>query len=363
MDQARRTAGVLEPMSTTPSRHAAGRLSSAPRVIAQAAQLRAMFGSAIQPAADASADHEHGALERKAAGPSFNTNGGVVQRILRTHESKGDEGTILESVGDKGYLAEYGRWLAQDSSVLVDGEPKGKPGLIKTLKETEINGEEVTEQLVESLISSGAWKDLNGPDKKSMVDYVVEEGSLMPKPTHDQDLDEYIADQDFDGSYQEHVSAWIREKLSALTGASTVGDVGNIPEKWHADLAYLLYEATKAEYYADDVIVNPYVPPFKELIGDVNGGKIEAFKFERKYGANNQNWGAEFTVDSPAELKDYYDDKAVLHTHYPSAEYAPSYAHTKPEAKKMESGFGYTVVKTDNVTHVSDTDKTWDELS
>lgn len=316
---------------TTQARSSSGSLTSAPRVVAQAAQLQAMFGPAI------------------------------VQRMLRTHEKKNDEGTPVDGTGDKGFFNEYARWLAQDGSVLVDGAPVGVKGLITTLKAAKIAGDEIATTLVDSLMGSGAWKELNGSDKANMVVYVAEAGRLEP-PAEDEDLDTYITDYDFAEAYLDEVRGWILSKLSALSEADTIGKIGSIPEKWHADLAYLLYDATKAAYYGVQLPA-PVLPPFKKLIGDVNEGKVAGFDFVRKYGgATNQNWGAEFTVASPPPLKDRYDNKAVLHTHYPAADDPPNYAHTKPEEKKYEAGFGHTVVTTNKVTAVSDTDQAWNAL-
>ena len=100
----------------------------------------------------------------------------------------------------------------------------------------------------------------------------------------------------------------------------------------------------------------PYTPPFKELIAKVDAGEVSRFDCVRKYGgAAQQNWGAEFTVAAPAELSQKFAGKSVLHTHHPAAQAAPNDAHTKPEEKKYEPGFGYTVVDTGRVRGVQQT--------
>jgi hypothetical protein len=52
-----------------------------------------------------------------------------------------------------------------------------------------------------------------------------------------------------------------------------------------------------------------------------------------------------------------------LHTHYSDADSEPNYAHTKPEDKKYEPGFGYTIVDTDKVTSVEDSSQAWSTLT
>ena len=109
--------------------------------------------------------------------------------------------------------------------------------------------------------------------------------------------------------------------MAGTAVATTVGAIksGDIPQAFYADLAYLVYEATKAAFY-DTGLRPAYVPPFRQLIGDVNAGKVGELTFVRKYGAAGGKWGAEFTVNSPANMKEKYEDKAVLHTHYAAAD-------------------------------------------
>ena len=287
-------------------------------------------------------------------------NGTVAQRMLRTHQKKNDEGTQIDSTGDTGFINDYAKWLAKDTSALVDGDPVGLPGLIGTLKKAPVNGAAIKNELIDSVMSSGAWKEVNAKDLAELVTFVIKANDLSD-PEEGETSAAYIAALNFAEDYADSVRKWISDK-AALESASTVSAIAavTIPLAWHTDLAYLVYEATKHLYYAARYV--PYVPPFKGLIKDVNEGNVEEFEYERKYGAASHNWGAEFTVKAPQELKEKYAGKAVLHTHYPDASSEPNYAHTKPEDKKFEQGFGYTIVETDKVTSVADSSEAWSDL-
>jgi hypothetical protein len=285
----------------------------------------------------------------------------VAQRMLMTHQTKSDEGVQIDELGQVGFINDYARWLAKDTAALAEGKPVGKPGLAATLKLAKVDGKKLQQEMVDSVIASKSWKELGDSDKDSLVAHVREKGELG-------DLDEgstandYIETYDFEGSYEDDIRSWVAAKMKLAT-AATVGDVAgaNLPLAWHADLAYLVYEQTKGTYYGERSL-EAFIPPFKKLIADVNDGKVEEFKFTRKYGAGSLNWGAEFIVERPADLKDKYDGKAVLHTHYPEGDAEPNYAHTKPEDKKYEPGFGYTIVDTTQVTSIDDTQEKWDDL-
>jgi hypothetical protein len=214
-----------------------------------------------------------------------------------------------------------------------------------------------------SLLGSGAWRELGGQDLSSLVQTVADASGSEPDRANGETGDEFITAMDVPNDYADALGDWIDGRLAPLASAETVGgiDAGRIPFTWHSDMAYLVYEATKKAYFGPNLYV--YTPPFKELIAKVDDGQIERFDYVRKYGgAAQQNWGAEFTVAAPAELSQKFAGKAVLHTHYPAAQSAPNYAHTKPEEKKFEPGFGYTVVDTGRVRGVQQTSRPWNAL-
>ncbi len=286
-----------------------------------------------------------------------------VQRMLMTHETKSDAGKQIDELGDVGFINDYARWLAKDGSVLAEGKPVGKAGLATTLKGAAVSGKKVQKELIDSVISSKSWKEVNEADKQSLVDYVRGENSDALMEQEDGETPSaYMDTWDFEGTYEDDIRAWIASKAK-LTAATTVGGIAsaNLPLAWHTDLAYIVYEQTKNLYYPERGYT-AFVPLFKQLITDVNAGEIEEFKFVRKYGAASNNWGAEFTAEKPTDMRDKYAGKAVLHTHYAAEDEAPNYAHTKPEEKKFEPGFGYTIVETSKVTGIDDTQGAWEDL-
>jgi hypothetical protein len=296
-----------------------------------------------------------------ASSPGRRSGRPVVQRILQSHEVRGDAGKIVDQTGGVGLVHDYSRWLAQDRSALVDGEPKGVPGLVKRLKAVDVDGEALQGEIVDSIMASGSWKEVGEADKVSLVEHVRAANSDLPEQEEDQSATDYIYDNLFDESYPDDIKDWVAGKLG-LAGKDTVGAVvsSNPPLAFHGDMAYLLYEATKDTFYAADIVA--FVPVFKQLIADANTEAVQEFEFVRKYGAASNNWGAEFKVKRPSDLKDKYEDKAVLHTHYPDGNSAPNYAHTKPFEKRFDAGFGGTIVATDKVTNKDDTRTEWRNL-
>ncbi len=302
-------------------------------------------------------------VERHSVGQS-SLGRGILQRTLISHDTRGDSGTEVESIGDIGYLAEYANHLAGDRSVEVHGTPTGKKGIDTTLKLTKIDGATIADKLVESLMGSGTWSDLSESYENKLVTHLR---SYMKELTGG---DDWVEEEDTPTSYiedhkdhEEAIRDWIKSLLEKLSAATKISEIGsNIPEMWLSDMAYIMYEATKDVYKIQGSrAVAPFVPPFKALISDVDSGKVTKFKYERKYGGPaKSNWGAEFTVAEPAPLKSKYENKAVLHTHYDAADEEPNYAHTKPEAQKFALGFGYTVVNTNRVK--TEADKKWKDL-
>ncbi|MCL1493072.1 MAG: DUF4157 domain-containing protein [Pseudanabaena sp. Salubria-1] len=301
-------------------------------------------------------------VERHSVGQS-SLGRGILQRTLISHDTRGDSGTEVESIGDIGYLAEYANHLAGDRSVEVHGTPS-KKGIDTTLKLTKIDGATIADKLVESLMGSGTWSDLSESYENKLVTHLR---SYMKELTGG---DDWVEEEDTPTSYiedhkdhEEAIRDWIKSLLEKLSAATKISEIGsNIPEMWLSDMAYIMYEATKDVYKIQGSrAVAPFVPPFKALISDVDSGKVTKFKYERKYGGPaKSNWGAEFTVAEPAPLKSKYENKAVLHTHYDAADEEPNYAHTKPEAQKFALGFGYTVVNTNRVK--TEADKKWKDL-
>lgn len=298
----------------------------------------------------------------------------VAQRIMRTHETNSDEGVVIDALGDTGFINEYARLFAMDGKALVDGEPKGKPGLVKTLKKAVLDGKALAASFVQSLMDSGTWLPTVEKDLKSVVDYVSEENQFsdemtfksMKKEDDGLTLSKYIIDMDFAGSYREDVETWLTAQL-ALGSVTTLGQLttaaSKLPLIWHGDLAYLAYESIRDIYYSVTFKSNPYIPPFKELISDINSGEVTSFTFESKYGSEeNDNLGAEFTVAAPGPLNEKYDDIAVMHTHYAAEDQAPNYGHTKPYERRFDTGFGYTVVKTSKINAVDDSQKKYEDL-
>ncbi len=332
-----------------PGRDSARRpgVDASPRLTAQRRAIESAFGGVVQERAHPAA----------ANAP--------VQRRLVTHAKKDDEGTDYVPAQTAGFIHSYMALLAEDSSVLVDGEPGGLPGLTRVVKAGEIDGGAVREQLTSSLLASSAWKHVaNAATRKNLAAHVLEASGMAEHITlgTDDEVSDYI-DNDA-GEYQDEVQSWIDGRLAGLDKAQTVGAIpADIPVEWHADLAQIVYDATKTHYYGIEAVAGqPYTPPFKKLIADINADAIGKLSYVRRYGSPGKR-GAEFVVDAPADKKDDYEGKAVLHTHYPDDDSPPNYAHTKPEAKKYELGFGYTVVSTNKVTAMDDTRNSWNDLA
>ncbi|MCK9200420.1 MAG: DUF4157 domain-containing protein [Gallionella sp.] len=280
-----------------------------------------------------------------------------VQRILREKKKNGDY-EVIEPESQAGFINLYATFMSQDLSVLVDGKTVGRASVISVLKETAVDGASVHAELQKSVMTSKAYAEItNATLKTSLAEHIAEQ--MNSTVTDIGGEDEVIGT----AGYTE-VTDWVDEKLEPLDSAKTVGEIAavTIPIQWHEDMAQIVYDLTKEQFYGqEEVIAQPYVPPFKALIKDVDDGEIEEFKFVRKYGQNTVP-GAEFTVEAPDEKKTEYSGKAVLHTHYPSDTDEPNYAHTKPEAQKYSPGFGYTTVKLAEVKKVDDSKKSFDAL-
>lgn len=305
--------------------------------------------------------------QRRALGAAFGpaASRAPLQRRLVTHQVKDDAGQDYVPDNSVGFINLYMGLLAEDTSVLVDGQPGGRRGLETVIKATEIEGAGAAGELADSLIGSGAWKEVGNAATRKRLAIHVRDAAGYDESVYalesDTDVDEFI--DDTAGEFLDEAREWIVSELEALTKATTVGGVpAGIPIEWHADLAQIVYDQTKAKFYGESgFVANPYVPPFKKLITDINAGAVSKLSFVEKYGAAGKR-GAEFVVDAPAGKKDAYDGKAVVHTHYANDGSPPNYAHTKPEAKKKELGFGYTVVDTGEVNKLDDTRKKWEDL-
>jgi len=294
----------------------------------------------------------------------------VTQRRLVAHARKDDEGTTVASLGDVGFLAEYSRLLAADTSVLVDGEVAGDAGLTKTLKKAKVDGGKLSGDFVESLMGSGSWLPSGEAFQQSLVKYVQSEEPSLPglgelEGEENETAEQYMRGYDFGTDYASHVRQWIID-TAGLADTTTVdavnGRASKVPLDWKSDLAYLVYEQTKSTYYGDNLKA-AYVAPFKAMIGDTNTGAIAGFNFVRKFGSEaTDNLGAEFTVAGPQPMVDKYNGKAVLHTHYGAEGEPPNYGHTKPYEQRFAPGFGYTIVSNAAINGVDDSQSNYDDL-
>ena len=204
-----------------------------------------------------------------AAQPATPMNGNVVQRMLRTHQKKNDEGTQIDSTGDTGFINDYAKWLAKDTSALVDGDPVGIPGLIGTLKKAPVNGAAIKNDLIDSVMSSGAWKEVNAKDLAELVTFVIKANDLSD-PEEGETSAAYIAALNFAEDYAESVRKWVSEK-AALESASTVGAIiSSVRCHSHGTPSWRLfvYEATETLCYLQ--VCPPVVPPFKGLIKETS---------------------------------------------------------------------------------------------
>lgn len=307
------------------------------------------------------------ALQAKSAAPAMSLKTSslnakpVAQRLLRKHAVRADEGEIYTPASGPGFINMYQLLMAQDSTVLVEGSPGGEKGVQSVLKATEVDGGAVKSTLVDSIMASKSWMLLGNEDaKKSLAAYVMKANDL---PEEETDTPDSII-KDVAPDYSDAVQEWVEDRLKALDEATTVGQIASagIAIEWHEDLAQIVYDATKATYYPEALReATPFVPPFKELISDVNNDRITEFKYVRKYGEHTVP-GAEFTVEKPVEKKAYYLGKAVLHTHYDALSEAPNYAHTKPYEQRFASGYGYTIVNLPKIKAINDSKKKWDAL-
>lgn len=137
----------------------------------------------------------------------YSNGNGVVQCLLRTHETNSDEGTFLdEASGGKGFINSYTDNLRVDSSVLVEGEPKGKNGLIKTLKEAEVDGTDIETKLAQSLLNSHSWRPSNVGLKRELVDYVFDKEFI------DQNVDTLL--EEGDCTIDDVINDWVTDSRS-----------------------------------------------------------------------------------------------------------------------------------------------------
>ncbi len=296
-------------------------------------------------------------LQRKAQG------GPVVQRLLRVRKKKNDEGEFYTPENAVGFYNLYASRMAQDTSALVEGDAGGKSGLDKVLKATEVDGSNAMEALISSIIDSSSWMDIQNENTlRSLAQAIEDELGFGPDSDNNETDAQFVTENG--SSAFEVVKDWITGKVEGVGQADTVGGVvvacSKLPIEWHEDLAEIVYNHTAQTYYGNNV--KPYVPPYLELIKDINGDEIEEFSFVTKYGAAKARWGAEFNVEKPSDKKDYYDGKAVMHTHHPNGASQANYAHTKPYDKRKARGYGWTVVTTSKVTGVADSNKTWNNL-
>lgn len=285
----------------------------------------------------------------------------VAQRLLMSHAVRGDSGEIYRPAPAEGFINLYQQHMSEDSDVLVDGNPGGAAGIMAVLKATAVTGSAIKEDLVSSIMTSGAWKDIgNATAKKSLADFILEK-SETPADTYDTS-DEVIAE--LAPEYLAEVEEWVEAQLTKLDAAATVGAIAaaGIPKEWLEDLAQLVYDATKSIYYGSTYVASAaYLPPFKALIGDINSGAVTELEYVRKYGEHT-NPGAEFKVKKPVEKSGFYDGKAVVHTHYAETTKGPNYGHTKPYDQRFALGYGYTIVDLGKIKAINDTKKKWSEL-
>lgn len=290
--------------------------------------------------------------------------GGVVQRLLRTRDKPKDEAQPYEPPVGEGFLPRYTRLMADDTSVLVEGRSGGVAGVVKVLKETPLDGGLARQELARSVMDSAAWSLVENQDvRRGLAERLLpalgyEPGDFDLDLTAD--VDTVVGEGRSEGNT---VYKWVMDLASGLAGAGTVGgfNASALPVQWHSDLAQIVYDQTSTAYQGQQVQANPFVPPFRRLIGQINDGIVTGLRYVRKYGQNTQP-GAEFVVDAPDELRDTHANQAVVHTHYPAVDKPPNYAHTKPYAQRFDLGYGYTVLNLGQVKTLGDAGKTFDAL-
>jgi hypothetical protein len=290
----------------------------------------------------------------------------VVQRQLRQSKNARNEMETIEAsdIGAAGVVLEYAKRLSDDTAALVDGKVNTKkPGVIAELKAAVVDGGALSTKLVKIILDFKEWAEMTGPEIVAFAaGHRAEEGEDAVEDEDAADALDYLKEN----VYRSRPSSekWVKAKLgvsAATTSGAALTAAGAAPDAWKGSFIDQLYEATKANWYA--IGFTPYIPPFKELINDVNAGDaIEAFDYVRKYPVAAGGFGAEFNVEEPDDRKTHYANKAVLHTHYATNTSVPNYAHTKPYDQRFSSGYGYTAVTLANVTGIDDTQKAYNAL-
>jgi hypothetical protein len=254
--------------------------------------------------------------------------------------------------------------MADDTSVLVEGRSGGVAGVTQVLKDTPLDGKAAGTELVNSVMASAAWSLVeNAGVRLSLAQHLMPELGYKKDDldlTQADDVDTVIGEgRDASNAVRD----WVRGLAAGLSQATAVGgfEPSALPVQWHSDLAQIVYDQTRVTYQGKQLQANPFVPPFKRLIGQINDGLVTGLRYVRKYGQNTQP-GAEFVVDAPGELSEAHAGQAVVHTHYPATDQPPNYAHTKPYAQRFDLGYGYTVVSVNRVKALGDGGKTWQAL-
>jgi|GEM_PF-2306804 len=288
----------------------------------------------------------------------------VVQRQLFAYPRRG--GGVEETRPEVAALGEanpifveYAQLLKDDSNAIVKGKERdGNDGLKKVLKETAADNESVNSSFIAGLVESGDWKnytDFEGLRTKINATDGFEDVEL--DDMDDTELCEYIEGE------SAVISAWLAEEVQ-LAGDNVwaiIESAAALPAVWQDFLASVLYNEVKETFYDMNSNFVPYVQPFIQLIKEINDGTITQLDFVRKYGGPG-TWGAEFAVAAPGPKQAYYNNVAVVHTHYPNNTSQPNYGHTKPYNRRFNAGYGYTAVTLARLLAMADTSTTYNAL-
>uniref|UniRef100_A0A4Y8PS39 Uncharacterized protein n=2 Tax=Paenibacillus athensensis TaxID=1967502 RepID=A0A4Y8PS39_9BACL len=288
----------------------------------------------------------------------------VVQRQLFSYPRRGagveEMRPEVAALGEANAIfVEYAQLLKDDSNAIVKGKERdGNDGLKKVLKETAVENESVNSSFIAGLVGSGDWKsytDFEGLRTKINASEGYEEADLSDM--NDTELCEYIEEE------TAIVSAWLAEEVQ-LAGENVwavIESAAALPAVWQDFLASVLYNEVKETFYDMNGNFVPYVQPFIKLINEINDGTITQLDYVRKYGGPG-TWGAEFAVAAPAPKQAFYNNVAVVHTHYPDDTSQPNYGHTKPYDRRYNAGYGYTAVNLARLLAIADTNETYDNL-
>jgi hypothetical protein len=285
---------------------------------------------------------------------------------------------VPQTAADLGYSTspykDYVTLMENDPSVLIDEKEKsngnGPIQLKGILEKAGIDSDKLKVTFVQSLIQTDSWKTMvEDEDLQDLWNIFASDEGLDDFAFEDYNTLDAILEllENMDINPDKGIKEWVGTKVESALGGDTVAKVvanDELPQELNGLLGMALYETVKGSFYPSELApTTDIVPvfPYLKLIRAINRGEITKLKFEEKYNSSF-GLGAEFTVDGPGDLKTEYEDEAVVHTHYPSEDAAPNYAHTKPYDRRRASGYGFTTVNLDNVKGINDSSKKYNEL-